>query len=419
MALIQRPAKQGGSTEYQGKVAQGYTKILSAEMDADLDTIYAAWNGGADTVNLVDNAVTSAKIAPGAVGSRELSPSVYLWQVAGTGTALTPVDATKDITIGRAYLSTQTANTDVIRYGASAAKFHIGESASNNFQLFMNAAFTGAIDNTARPAWALGAGPATDTLVVYRSPAGTTASWTTLFTLDNAGRVTVPGPAAAGADQSSLILGTRTGKGRVAALPGIDWFGVSYNQFYNGSAWAQDDVSKPSALLEMDASGISFQRAPAGAIGSLGVLFAVDTVGHLTAKAMACSINNNSVLQGLNATTWTTVVLTTLGYDSSSGVMPVTAASQIKTPAGGGWVLLSAYCTFQTAPNSFLILQASADGSTGWATVTQTSATASSAISLAMLTYSTSPLYYRVQVYSSAAANVAYAVLNAVNIAGL
>src|SRR6516162_6682622 len=102
MALIQRPAKQGGSTEYQGKVAQGYTKILSAEMDADLDTIYAAWNGGADTVNLVDNAVTSAKIAPGAVGSRELSPSVYLWQVAGTGTALTPVDATKDITIGRA-----------------------------------------------------------------------------------------------------------------------------------------------------------------------------------------------------------------------------------------------------------------------------------------------------------------------------
>jgi hypothetical protein len=73
MAIIQRPTKQGGATTFQGKIAQGYTKILASEADADIDTIFAAWNGGADTVNLRDNAVTSAKIAPGAVGTRELA----------------------------------------------------------------------------------------------------------------------------------------------------------------------------------------------------------------------------------------------------------------------------------------------------------------------------------------------------------
>jgi hypothetical protein len=73
MALVQRPAKQGGATTYQGKVALGYTKILASEADADHDTIYAAWNGGVDTVNIRDNAVTSAKLAAGAVTSRELA----------------------------------------------------------------------------------------------------------------------------------------------------------------------------------------------------------------------------------------------------------------------------------------------------------------------------------------------------------
>lgn len=72
MGVIQRPAKEGNATTYQGKVAQGYTKILASEVDADLDRIYAAWNGGADSVNIGPGAITSDKIAPGAVGTREL-----------------------------------------------------------------------------------------------------------------------------------------------------------------------------------------------------------------------------------------------------------------------------------------------------------------------------------------------------------
>jgi hypothetical protein len=72
MALT-RPLKEGSVTTYQQKVALGFPDILASEMDADLDTIYAAWNGGVGTSNLIDSSVTSAKLAVGAVGTRELA----------------------------------------------------------------------------------------------------------------------------------------------------------------------------------------------------------------------------------------------------------------------------------------------------------------------------------------------------------
>jgi hypothetical protein len=72
MAIIQRPTKQGNATTYQGKVAAGYTKILAAEVDADLDLIYSAWNQGVDSVNIQPGSITGDKLAPGAVGTREL-----------------------------------------------------------------------------------------------------------------------------------------------------------------------------------------------------------------------------------------------------------------------------------------------------------------------------------------------------------
>jgi hypothetical protein len=77
MAQIPRPPKQGNVTTYVAKVAAGYARILAGEVDADLDTIYGAWNGGVDTVNIRDGSVTSAKLAADAVGGRELAqPSV-------------------------------------------------------------------------------------------------------------------------------------------------------------------------------------------------------------------------------------------------------------------------------------------------------------------------------------------------------
>jgi hypothetical protein len=73
MATIQRPTKEGSVRTYQEKVGLGYIDILASEMDADLDTIYAAWNGGTDTINIVDGAVTNGKLATDAVDTRVLA----------------------------------------------------------------------------------------------------------------------------------------------------------------------------------------------------------------------------------------------------------------------------------------------------------------------------------------------------------
>jgi hypothetical protein len=73
MPTLERPLKEGSVHTYQEKVGLGFLDILASEVDADLDTIYAAWNGGVNTANLVDGAVTSAKLAPGAVGSAQLA----------------------------------------------------------------------------------------------------------------------------------------------------------------------------------------------------------------------------------------------------------------------------------------------------------------------------------------------------------
>jgi hypothetical protein len=75
MAQIPRPPKQGNVMTYVAKVAAGYPHILAGEVDADLDTIYGAWNSGADTVNIRDGAITSAKLAADSVGPRELQDS--------------------------------------------------------------------------------------------------------------------------------------------------------------------------------------------------------------------------------------------------------------------------------------------------------------------------------------------------------
>jgi hypothetical protein len=80
MAQIPRPPKQGNVTTYVAKVAAGYGRILAGEVDADFDTIFGAWNAGADTVNIRDGAVTSAKLAADSVGPREM-------QDGGIGTA--------------------------------------------------------------------------------------------------------------------------------------------------------------------------------------------------------------------------------------------------------------------------------------------------------------------------------------------
>jgi hypothetical protein len=78
MATLERPLKEGSVRTYQAKVGLGFTDILASEVDADLDTIYAAWNGGMPansigSTQLIDLSVTTPKLADGAVTTPKLA----------------------------------------------------------------------------------------------------------------------------------------------------------------------------------------------------------------------------------------------------------------------------------------------------------------------------------------------------------
>jgi len=100
MAIL-RPLKEGNVRTYQEKVGLGYLDILAAEMDADLDTIYAAWNGRVGTGDLQDGAVTTPKLADGAVTAPKLAdgavttPKLGSLAVTGSTIANATIDRTK------------------------------------------------------------------------------------------------------------------------------------------------------------------------------------------------------------------------------------------------------------------------------------------------------------------------------------
>src|SRR5215475_8784502 len=142
MATIQRPVKTYGNRTYAAEVAAApgnEDPILASEVDGDLDTIYAAWNGGADTVNIKDGVVTFAKLATDA------KP----WTI--TATTITPTDATKKLAVPG-----DTATTgDVLIGGGRTAKLHlVAHNAADTGYLMFNRGLT-AVDDGTRAAWHL------------------------------------------------------------------------------------------------------------------------------------------------------------------------------------------------------------------------------------------------------------------------
>jgi len=194
MSIISRPPKQGGSTTYQGKVAQGFKTILASEADADLNTIYDAWNDGVDAVNIRPNAITADKIAPNQVGprelvdnltgadvlavdaitARELAPDAVgtvelqngsvtnaklaadanLWT--DTGTALRPTTATRSLALGSGTVK------GTLESSATGATF----LATNNHAAPMD---------LAQSSWGLSLNPTADALNVFRRAPGAAA----------------------------------------------------------------------------------------------------------------------------------------------------------------------------------------------------------------------------------------------------
>jgi hypothetical protein len=80
MATIQRPLKLYNTRKYVDEVAADpdhLAPILAAEVDADIDTIYDAWNTGVDGVNIRPGSVTTDKLADGSVTDPKIVSVAY------------------------------------------------------------------------------------------------------------------------------------------------------------------------------------------------------------------------------------------------------------------------------------------------------------------------------------------------------
>jgi hypothetical protein len=196
MATIQRNVKTFGTRAFASEVSaapSNYAPVLSNEVDADLDTIYAAWNGGTDTVNLKDGSVTFAKLASDA----------QLWR--DTGTQLTP--------------GTNFASRTVVVPGVNAGAFQWGTttgkgrlihhpSASTSWwtdNAYLSPGTVWVADDATKPSWQAALSAVNDTFTVLRAPAGAPGSLVNLLLLDGTGSMKLPG---VGGQPTALYLGT-------------------------------------------------------------------------------------------------------------------------------------------------------------------------------------------------------------------
>jgi hypothetical protein len=218
MAVIQRPAKQGNATTYQGKVALGYTTILAGEVDADLDTMYAAWNGGVDAVNIAPNsisadklqsniigpreladdlpgsvlvadAITSRELAPDSVGTAELqtgavtyaklAPNAQLWSDDGTSLYAVSgriVKTNSESGYGSFHAATGANTTRILVPGGLTANYYIGPGGWTR-------------DDTSKTGWLVKLDPPTDGMGFYRD----TGTQTRPFWMDGGGNAEFSG----------------------------------------------------------------------------------------------------------------------------------------------------------------------------------------------------------------------------------
>jgi len=111
-----------------------------------------------------------------------------------------------------------------------------------------------------------------------------TVSGATLTPTDATKRVVVPGSSDT-VDQSSLVVGTRTAKGRLLTPPAIEYIGLTLNHTYTGTVWTADSASLPSwdAAFRADAQDrFTVTRAPAGSPNAGVALLTLDSAGVLT-----------------------------------------------------------------------------------------------------------------------------------------
>jgi len=218
MAVIQRPAKQGNATTYQGKVAQGYTGILAAEVDADLDVIYAAWNGGVDTVNIAAGSITADKIAPNQIGTRELADLGVATADLANLAVTTPKLADGAVTVAKLGTDAKTAGGDlsgqypnptVVKVSSGVLSF-TPRGAVNAWASALDFMANGSgfpSQDPTKTAWIWRLAYANDQVELYRAPTGG-FNYAMIFSINNAGKIS--GGAALGPRQTKSPTGFST-----------------------------------------------------------------------------------------------------------------------------------------------------------------------------------------------------------------
>ncbi len=234
MATLTRPTKEGGATTYQGKVALGFKDILASEVDADLDTIYGAWNGRTD----------------------------LLWTQSTS--ALSPTDLSKLLTLAN-------PSGDQVVLGTRTAKTRLSTAtAADGAYWFFNRNLAAGLDDVTLSSWMLALSATTDNLRLSRAAPGVTGV-TDVLTVGNTG---------------VFALGSgRTIKQRLIPHPAANTVYMTINAALNvgATAWVQDDATKASWLVASSSDGdaVNLSRIAAGATAS-SALFTVDNGGNLT-----------------------------------------------------------------------------------------------------------------------------------------
>jgi len=162
---LQRPLKEGNVRTYQEKVALNFKDILASEADGDHDTMYAAWNGA------LGGDLTGTLPAPTVTAAAKSK-----WS--DTGTALTPVTASRNVTLGGGTLFETPRGTL--------------SSWSDAVDLSANANISPQFD-AAKPSWLFRQHYTGDYAQIQRAPAGSPTSWASLFTFENTGSFSMAG----------------------------------------------------------------------------------------------------------------------------------------------------------------------------------------------------------------------------------
>ena len=257
-----RPLKEGSVTTYQAKVAAGFPDILASEMDADLDTIYAAWNGGVGTANLGNGSVTYAKLAPDA----------QLWR--DTGTTLTPGT---NFTSRPIEMVGPTPNGVGFVMGGTAVKGRLRDVGVTGVQLLSNSVGVGAPDNTSLASWILQLNPTNDVFDILRAPAGASTVFTQLSRLGFDGTLTLAGPNlnVGSASVCRVNLGLRgmweVWDGGIMTFYGNDAVTVGYNAA--AASWKVQTDYRTNGSVQ-------FQYRPPS--GNYAQTFIFDAGGNLT-----------------------------------------------------------------------------------------------------------------------------------------